>query len=297
MERAVTAIIFGHNGQDGQYLCQLLKREGIQAIGISRSGGGLVGDVSDYDFVKAQIEQLQPKYIFHFAAKSTTHHSALFENHQTICTGTLNILEAVRLYNPEAKVFLSGSAMQFKNEGLPIDEQTPFEASSAYAVARIQSVYAARYYRERFNLKVYVGYFFNHDSPYRTEHHVNQKIAQAVIRIANGSNEKLELGNIDVKKEFNYAGDVIEAVWLLVNQNLVFEAVIGSGSAYSIKQWLEYCFKKIGKQWEDYVVHKQDFISEYKILVSNPKKMESIGWRKKISFSQLADLMIEEAFK
>jgi len=297
MERAVTAIVFGHNGQDGQYLCQLLKREGINVIGISRSGGGLVGDVSDYVFVKSQIEQHQPKYIFHLAAKSTTHHSALFENHQTICTGTLNILEAVRLNNPEAKVFLSGSAMQFKNEGVPIDEQTAFDASSAYSVARIQSVYAARYYRQRFNLKVYIGYFFNHDSPYRTEQHVNQKIAQAVIRIANGSDEKLELGNIDVKKEFNYAGDIIEAVWLLVNQNSVFEAVIGSGSAYSIKQWLEYCFKKIGKRWEDYVVLKKDFVSEYRLLVSNPETIKSIGWRKKLSFNQLADSMIEEAFK
>ncbi|HWZ15285.1 MAG TPA: GDP-mannose 4,6-dehydratase [Mucilaginibacter sp.] len=295
MKGAVTAIIFGHNGQDGQYLCRLLSQKDIKVVGISRSGNDVIGNVSDYELVKSQIEQLQPQYIFHLAAKSTTHHSALFENHHTICTGTLNILEAVRLYSPETKIFLSGSAMQFKNEGLPIDEQTPFEASSAYSVARIQSVYAARYYREKFHLKVYMGYFFNHDSPYRTEHHVNQKIAQAVVRIVGGSTEKLELGNIDVKKEFNYAGDMVEAIWLLVNQNLIFEAIIGSGDAYSIKQWLQYCFTKVNKNWHDYVVIKDGFVPEYSTLVSNPEKLKSLGWEAKTSFTQLADMMIEQA--
>src|SRR5277367_2342099 len=108
--------------------------------------------------------------------------------------------------------------MQFKNEGLPIDELTPFEASSPYSVSRIQSVYAARYYRSVFGLEVYTGYFFNHDSPLRAENHVNQKIAAAVKRIGAGSNEKLYLGNINVRKEFNYAGELVEAVWILVNQ-------------------------------------------------------------------------------
>ena len=182
--------------------------------------------------------------------------------------------------------------MQFKNDGLPIDEQTPFEASSPYSVARIQSVYAARYYRSKFGMKVYIGYFFNHDSPLRTEIHVNQKIIQSVKRINAGSLEKLELGNIEVKKEFNYAGDVVEAAWLLINQNRVFEAVIGSGKAYSIKNWLEYCFNSVDRNWEDYVNIKSEFVPEYTTLVSNPLLMHSLGWINKISFSQLADLMM-----
>ena len=292
MGRITKAIIFGSNGQDGYYLSKLLERENIEFICISRKGNAVHGDVSDYGFVEGQIREYQPSHIFHFAAKSTTQHHALFENHQTICTGTLNILEAVKLYCPNAKVFISGSAMQFKNNGLPIDEQTPFEGSSPYAVARVQSVYSARYYRDKCGLQVYVGYFFNHDSPLRTEQHVNQKIVKAVNRIYAGSTETLELGNIDVKKEFNYAGDVVEAVWMLVNQNIVYEAVIGSGKAYSIKEWVEYCFHRRNRNWQEYVIVKSDFTTEYDVLVSNPKLIKSLGWEQKVNFHQLADVMM-----
>lgn len=287
------AIVFGINGQDGHYLNKLLSLNRIVVIGVSRSNAEFIGDVADYSFVDSIIRHNQPDYIFHFAANSTTHHSALFENHNTISTGTLNILESVRLYCPRARVFLSGSAMQFKNEGLPIDEQTPFEANSPYSVARIQSVYAGRYYRSAFGLKVFLGYFFNHDSPLRSEKHVNQKIVRSVKRIANGSNEKLELGNINVKKEFNYAGDVVEAVWTLINQENIFEAIIGSGEAHSIQEFVEYCFKKINRNWEDHVIIKRDFKPDYDILVSNPELIRSIGWKPTFDFYKLADIMME----
>ena len=288
------ALIFGIGGQDGFYLNELLFKKGIEVIGASNFGGEWIkGDVSDFNFVESLIKKYKPEYIFHFAAVSTTRHDALFDNHNAISTGTLNILESVKKFNPDSRVFLSGSAMQFKNEGLPIDEQTSFDASSPYSVSRIHSVYAGRYYRQTFGMKVYAGYFFNHDSPLRTEQHVNKKITAAVNRIANGSSEKLELGNVDVRKEFNYAGDIVKAVWLLVNQNEIFEAVIGSGRAYSIKEWTEYCFKKINKNWEDCVVLKQDFLPEYKILVSNPLLIKSIGWEPELSFFQLADMMLE----
>jgi len=286
------AIIFGANGQDGHYLSKVLERETIEVMGISRKGPAIHGDVGDYGFVEKQIREFQPSHIFHLAANSTTHHRALLDNHNTICTGTLNVLEATRLHCSSARVFLSGSAMQFRNNGAPIDEQTPFEGSSPYAVDRIYSVYLARYYRDKFGLQVYVGYFFNHDSPLRTEQHVNQKIVQAVKRIHAGSTERLELGNIEVKKEFNYAGDVVEAVWMLVNQSRIYEAIIGSGKAYSIKDWVEYCFSKVNKNWQDFVVAKTDFTPEYDVLVSNPKLITSLGWKQKVSFHELADLMM-----
>jgi GDPmannose 4,6-dehydratase len=290
----MTAIIFGANGQDGYYLSQLLLQQQLRVIGISRKGTGIQGDVGNYAFVEEQVKKYQPQFIFHLAANSTTRHYALFENHHAISTGTLNVLESVKLHCPQARVFISGSAMQFKNDGLPIDEQTEFEASSPYSVARIQSVYAARYYRKTFGLQVYAGYFFNHDSPLRTEQHVNQKIIKAVHRIARGSTEKLELGNIQVQKEFNYAGDVVEAVWQLISQGNVFEAVIGSGKAYSIQDWLAYCFEKAGKNWQDFVTIKHDYIPEYQILVSNPELIMRLGWKPKLSMHQLADLMMYE---
>jgi len=287
------AIIFGVNGQDGYYLSELLRKRNIEIFGVSPCEDTWIkGDVADFEFVEALIKSHQPKYIFHFAANSTTSHAALFDNHKAISTGTLNILESVRLHCPTAKVFLSGSAMQFKNEGLPINEYSPFEASSYYSVARIQSVYAGRYFRNTYGMKVYMGYFFNHDSPLRTERHVNMKIAMAVRQISRGSVKKLELGNIDVQKEFNYAGDIVDAVWLLINQDSVFETIIGSGKVYSIKDWLEYCFLKINKNWQDFVEIDQKYVPEYKVLISDPTLIKRIGWQPKVDFYQLADLMI-----
>lgn len=288
------AIIFGANGQDGFYLNLLLTNKGYEVVKVSRNNSDINTDVSEYNSVNSIIKQYQPDFIFHFAANSSTRHDTLFENHHSISTGTLNILESVRLSSPASKVFISGSAMQFKNEGVPIDEQTPFEASSPYSIARIQSVYASRYYRKTFGTMVYVGYFFNHDSPLRTERHVNQKIAKAVNRIAHGSNEKIELGNIEVRKEFNFASDVVEAVWILINQDKIFEAVIGCGEAHSIKEWVEYCFAQKNMEWQKFVILQTDFIPEYNILVSNPQMMKNLQWQPKVGFYQLANMMLNE---
>jgi GDPmannose 4,6-dehydratase len=288
------ALIFGSTGQDGVYLNNLLQQQHVAAINVSRTNSSVMGDVGDRKFVDDLIKENKPDYIFHLAANSTVRHDVLFENHKTICNGTLNILESTRLYCPSARVFLSGSALQFRNEGLPINENTPFEATSPYAVARIQSVYAARYFRQVFELQVYVGYFFNHDSPFRAEHHVNQKIVKAAKRIAQGSKEKLVLGNIGVQKEFNYAGDVVEAVWMLVNQQDIFEAVIGGGKAYRILDWLSYCFKRLDLKWEDAVVLEENYVSQYEILVSDPKLIMSLGWRPRTDIYELANMMLNE---
>lgn len=294
MSQNFKVIIFGFSGQDGYYLGQFLKNKKIEFIGVSRNIRNVKGDVGDFEFVKEIIERNKPTHIFHFAANSTTKHQALFENHKSISTGTLNILEAVRLFSPNTKVFISGSAMQFENKGLPIDEKTPFSPSSAYSVSRIDSVFSSRYYREEFGLKVYVGYFFNHDSHLRSEMHINQKIVKAVNRISLGSTEKLKLGNIEVMKEFNYADDIVNAAWILINQDEIFEAVIGSGKAYSIKDWLEYCFSKIGKDWKSYTEQDQNFKTEYKKLISNPTLIKSLGWKPKVGFKELADMMLNK---
>jgi GDPmannose 4,6-dehydratase len=289
------AIIFGSNGQDGYYLSNILQQNKVEVIGIDIKGRDcLIGDITDYAFVTQVIKKYQPNYIFHFAAISSTKHEHLFANHQIICEGTNNILESVRLECPTAKVFLSGSAMQFENKGKPIAENAPFQADSCYSAARIYSVYLGRYFREKFGIQVYVGYFFNHDSSLRAEQHVNMKIVQAVKRISRGSTEKIELGNIDVKKEFNFAGDIMEAIWLLVNQDKVYEAVIGSGKAYSIKDFIAYSFKQINKNWKDHLIIKSDYVPEYSILVSNPRLIKSLGWKPKHDFYRLTDLMLKE---
>lgn len=286
------AIIFGANSQDGIYLSKLLQSFNIETLKVSRINSDILGNISNYNFVEQLIKQTLPDFIFHFAANSTTKYEAIFENHETISTGTLNILDSVKKHSLQTKVFITGSAAQFINKGQPIDENTEFDSWNAYSVARIQSVYAARFFRS-LGLKVYVGYLFHHESPYRKENHVSKKISEAVKRISIGSPEKIEIGDIKVKKEWNFAGDIVNAIWILVNQNKVFEAVIGSGEIYSIEDWLHECFNLIGKNYKEHIIQKADFVAEYKVLKSNPALIKSLGWKPLISFNQLAKIMID----
>ena len=286
------AIIFGANGQDGYYLERLLLELQYEVVGVSRSGLFLHTNITSYKEVSDLVKIHLPAFIFHLAANSTTRHDAMFENHETISTGTLNILEAVKNFSPLTKVFISGSGLQFKNENSPIKESDAFEARDPYSVSRIQSVYAARYFRT-LGLKIYVGYFFNHDSPRRSERHLTKMIAESANRISAGSKEKLEIGNTEVVKEYTYAGDAVKAIWTLVNQNKVFESNIGSGKGYAISDWLDICFSYHDLNWKDHTTLKQHFIPDYTYLVSDPSLILSLGWTAEVSLTQLAEMMMK----
>ena len=175
-----TAIIFGATGQDGFYLNQILNNHDIKTYLTSRSKSPINGNIGDYNFVKELIKKIKPNYIFHFSATSSIKHEFLFENQQSICNGTINIIESVKKFSPFTKVFISGSAEQFKNENGPINEKTEFEANSSYSAQRIYSTIISRYYRKTYNLNIYTGYFFHHDSPFRKEIHLNKKIINFV---------------------------------------------------------------------------------------------------------------------
>lgn len=286
------AIIFGVNGQDGHYLSELLKTNNCEVIGISKPENPGDTDITQYNSVYKLVKDTKPDYIFHLAANSSTSHDVILSNHETICTGTLHILESVKNSSPGTKIFISGSGLQFMNDGNPINENCPFQARDAYSMSRIHSVYSARYFR-RFGIKIYTGYFFNHDSPLRTERHMTKRIAEAAKRISKGSTEKIEIGDISAVKEYSFAGDILKAVWTLVNQEKIFEAVIGSGEGHSIEDWLTVCFNLIGKNWRDHVIPKNDFIPEYKRLVSDPALLFSLGWKPDVSFNQLAKMMMQ----
>ena len=288
----MNALIFGARGQDGQYLTELLLSLRIEVIGITRSASNIFIDVSNYSFVESLIKRTKPDFIFHFAANSTTKHDALFENHLAISTGTLNILESVYKYSKATKVFISGSGLQFVNKGIPISEIDPFEARDPYCVARIQSVYAARYFRS-LGLQVYVGYFFHHDSPLRSERHLNMRIAKAARRIKEGSGEYIQIGNLDVIKEFNYAGDFMNAIWMLINQDEYFEIVVGSGKGYRIKEWISICFDLVNLDWTKYVRIDDSFTPDFISLVCNPALLNSIGWTPQLDITDLAQKMME----
>lgn len=288
---AAKVLIFGANGQDGYYLDNLYRSKGIETVGVSRTGDWIHADVSCYDQVEQLIKSHRPTHVYHLAANTTKQHEAVFENHQTIATGTLNILEAVKQHCPSGKVFITGSASQFKNTGAPISENNPFEASSLYSVARIQSCYAARYYRS-LGLRVYIGYLFSHESPLRKPNHLSQLIVQAVQRIALGSSEVIELGDISVKREWTFAGDVIKGIVTLVDQDEVFEAVIGSGTAWSIETWIRHCFSVINRNWRGHVKLREGFQPEYHCLVSNPDTINSLGWFPTVDLPELAVMMV-----
>lgn len=285
------ALVFGANGQDGPYLCQALQEKGVEAVGVSRSGPWTRGDVARRQDVEEAVRAVRPEYIFQLAASSTTRHEALFENHESISTGALNVLESARLHCPAARVFIAGSAVQFKNVGQPIDEEAPFEASSPYAVARIQSVYAARYFRS-LGLRTYVGYLFHHESPRRGPRHVSKLVAAAAQRIGGGSPEVLELADTSVVKEWTFAGDVARAILALVEQDEIAEAVIGSGEGHSIEEWVEHCFSSVGLVWRDHVRVSPSGRGEYARLISRPDRVKALGWTPQISFERLAEMMM-----
>jgi GDPmannose 4,6-dehydratase len=288
-----TALIFGASGQDGYYMNKLLTCYKIITKGISRSGNFIKGDVGNREFVKEIIRSTKPTYIFNFAANSTVEHTSVFENHDTISTGVLNILEAVYQYSPNSKVFVSGSGLQFLNSGDPISENSPFDAKDAYSASRISSVYYSRYYRN-LGLKVYIGYFFNHESPLRSSRHINKKIVIAAKQISAGETQYIEIGDIMVKKEFTYAKDSVFAAWILINNDQVFEAVIGSGIAYSIKDWLEICFQYYNLNWKNHIKVIPNYKSPYKILISDPSTIKSLGWHQTINFNELALIFLTE---
>jgi GDPmannose 4,6-dehydratase len=293
----VNALVFGISGQDGFYLGNLLGRQGIRVVGVSRSDGcgrWIVGDVAKSEQVEALVRKYQPDYIFHLAADSTTRHDTLFENHAAIATGTLAILDAVDRFAPKAKVLLAGSGLQFLNKGFPLNEESPLDHSSPYVIARNSSLFTARYFRQR-GLKVYFAYLFNHDSPLRSNRHLNMKIAVAAAAAANGCKEKLLIGDLNAEKEFSFAGDVTAAMCLLIQQDELFECVVGSGQSYAVRDWIEACFRKVGLDWNDYTETDPTYASPYRRLVSDPAKLLSLGWKPEHTFSDLAEMMMAEA--
>jgi len=286
------AIIFGINGQDGHYLEQILHQDEFEVIGVSRTKGNFIqGNVADFKLVSDLIKQHQPEFVFHLAANSTIRHDVLFENHETISTGAINILEAVYKYSASTKVFLSGSALQFVNIGLPLKETDDFEAKSPYSISRIQSVYAARYFQS-LGLRVYIGYFFHHDSPLRSDRHLSMQIVKKSISIKRGLADVIKIGNLNITKEFNHAYDMMTAIWLLVSQDKIFEAVIGSGKGYSINDWVGVCSDLTGIDLEKYLTIDASYVSDFSVLVSNPESIKSLGWIPKYDLKSLASDMI-----
>ena len=296
MTAAGTAIVFGASGQDGHYLCQLLSERGIRPVGVARSAGDWTrGDVRDYGFVDELVRTTTPTHIFHLAANSTTDHAALFENHETIATGALNVLEAAFRRAPHAKVFIAGSGLQFVNTGAPIRETDEFEPSSVYALSRIHAVFAARYYRT-LGVKAYVGYLFHHDSPLRRGRHVSKQVVEGLKRIQRREADTLAVADPSVRREWVFAEDVARGILALVEQDSSFEATIGSGDARSIDEWIRACATELMLDEREFSIETEpNFVPPFSILVSDPSTMHALGWEPRVNFEELVAKMVRAA--
>jgi GDPmannose 4,6-dehydratase len=277
------AIITGANGQDGFFLAELLRHYQIEPVLVPSSG---VVSIVDTYAVNRLVEDTRPDYVFHLAAKSTVEHAAARQNHYLLANGTLNILQAVKDYAPECCVFLTGSAYQFRNDGNPIKETDPWETRSVYCAARGYSNLLARAYRHM-GLHVYFGYFFHHDSPRRHARHISQRIATAARE-----GKEVEIGNAEVVKEWTWAGDTVEAVWSLVNQDKIWEANIGTGIGHSIMEFAEACFAVKGLNAKNFVRPRADFEPEYSRLTCDPERIYSTGWRPRRNLEYIAEQMV-----
>lgn len=292
------ALIFGM-GQDGHYLRKLCQDKGYQTICASRSRGtisnvneliGECGNVDNVMWVHELIADTKPDLIFHLAANSSTRHTATYENYQTIVGGTINILEAVKTHKPMAKVFITGSGLQFKNDGKAIAEWHEFEANSQYSAARIASINYARYYRS-LGIRIYVGYLFHHESELRKSSSVSMIIINGIRDILAGRQQELVIGDLSVRKEWGFSGDIVEGIMALVEQEKVFEATIGTGYTYSIEDWVQTCFDKFNLDWKKYVKVVDKFTPEYRILYSDTTTINELGWHAKTTLNQLCEIM------
>lgn len=288
------AVIFGGGGQDGGFLNSLLLSLGYR-VNIFTHRGGEIGpplDVSEFDRVEVIIQKYRPAIIFHLAAKSSTSHEFVVENHQAIVDGALAVIEAVDRHIPNSKVFLASSALVFKNEGCPIREENELVTDTAYAMARVEALHIARYYRHR-GRKVYVGFLFNHESPMRPTNSVVRNIARGVVDIHLGVKKSLSIGNVNVVKEWMWAGDAVAAMFLLVNQDDVFEVCIGDGIGKSVRDYAVACCDIVGLSLDDYLIEIPGYEAEYATLVSDPRKIRLLGWRPEVNLENLAKRMVE----
>lgn len=289
-----TAIIFGGGGQDGYFLKKLLISINYKVIIFSHSDGvsGPSLDVGNFKKVEKIIKKYSPEIIFHLAAKSSTRHEFILENQNAIVQGTLAILESVERYLPKTKVFIASSALIFKNNNNPINEQNEIEIKNAYILARVEALQITRYYRSR-GLKVYIGFLFNHESPLRYKSSIVREIARGVVDIYLGLEKSFNIENIDIVKEWMWAGDAAEAILKLVSQDRVFEVCIGDGIGISVREYISKCLEILNISHKKNCIKNLNYNQEYSKFISDPKKIKSLDWSPKFDVIYLATQTIK----
>ncbi len=288
------AIIFGGGGQDGLFLREHLLTLGHQVFSFTHHGGviGPALDVADFQNVSKIIKEIKPYYIFHLAARSSTRHEFILENHRAIVDGAVSVLESADRYAPDANIFLASSGLVFKNIGQPIKESDEHVTNTAYAMARLEALQVARYYRQR-GRKVFVGFLFNHESHLRPPESVARRIASCVAEVHLGLKSSITIGNPNVTKEWLWAGDAVSAMVHFVNQHDIFEVCIGDGIGRTVRDYAAACCEVVGISLEDYLIELPGYQVEYSYFVSDSSIIRKLGWVPEVKLEGLAKKMVE----
>jgi GDPmannose 4,6-dehydratase len=312
-----SALICGISGQDGSYLAKLLLGKGYTVWGTSRDAQGsslanlrVLGVANkihiismvpeDFRSVFMAVKQSIPDEIYYLAGQSSVGLSfeQPAETIQSIVLGTLNMLEACRMFDREIRFYHAGSSECFGDtSGQPANEDTPFNPRSPYAVAKASAFWLVNNYREAYNIFACTGLLFNHESPLRPARFVTQKIIATAKRIANGSCEKLLLGRMDISRDWGWAPEYVEAMWLMLQQNHPEDFVIATGKSYSLEDFVRLSFLAYELDWRKYVQQSEDLFRPTDLLVSSadPKKaLIKLGWQADVQLPQLIKKMIAD---
>jgi GDPmannose 4,6-dehydratase len=296
------ALISGVSGQDGAYLARLLLEKGYEVHGTARDAQmstfnnlHLLGikerivfhsvALNDFRSVLQVLTKVQPDEIYNLAGQSSVGLSfdQPVETLESISVGTLNLLEAIRFTGRSIKLYSAGSSECFGNTaGHPADEETSFRPRSPYAVAKATAFWEVANYREAYTLFACTGILFNHESPLRPERFVTKKIVKAACRIAAGSSEKLNLGNIAIARDWGSAEEYVHAMWLMLQQDTPEDFVIATGETNTLEVFVAEAFQAVGLDWHDHVISDQSLLRPSEIMVSrgNPAKAEKkLNWQ------------------
>jgi GDPmannose 4,6-dehydratase len=256
--------------------------------------------LNDFRSVLQVLVNVQPDEIYNLAGQSSVGLSfdQPVETLESISVGTLNLLEAIRFMKLPIRLYNAGSSECFGNTGgHPADENTPFRPRSPYAVAKATAFWEIANYREAYNLYASTGILFNHESPLRPERFVTQKIVRSACRIANGSLEKLKLGNIEIARDWGWAPEYVEAMWLILQQEKADDFVIATGETNRLEDFVAEVFRCVGLDWRDHVESDPSLLRPSEIMVSkaNPEKSALIlGWQASSRMKDVARMMVEE---
>jgi GDPmannose 4,6-dehydratase len=308
------ALITGITGQDGSYLAELLLDRGYEVIGMVRRSSTVnferikhiqddvtlvTGDLLDEVSLINALRDYRPSEVYNLAAQSfvqTSWPQPVFTG-ETTALGVTRMLDAVRIVDPEIRFYQASSSEMFgKVVEVPQKESTPFYPRSPYGVAKVYGHWITVNYRESYGMHASSGILFNHESPRRGLEFVTRKIAHAVARIHLGLAEELRLGNLDAQRDWGFAGDYVEAMWLMLQQDEPDDFVVATGETHSVREFCELAFGEVGLDYKDYVVQDERFMrpAEVDLLIGDPSKARNVlGWQPKTSFPELVRSMVQ----